>query len=408
MSARELGVWLHGNHVAVLRAPRTGQVSCQYDRAVLDDLALNTPLLSCSVPVRTGRQNAWAFVTGLLPEGQHRQEMAALAGVTTFDLLGMLDRFGRDVAGAVVVSAEDPPLRSAAIDPYTSDQLADAVRELDDHPLGLYDDSELSIAGLQDKMLLVADGDGWARPTHGYPSTHILKVDDRTRRGLVRAEHACLTLARHAGLAAASSQLLTVDDTECIVVSRFDRCIGGEGIVHRLHQEDACQALGVDPEANQRKAKYEAYGGPTLNAIAGLLDQWAVDGPAELGALLAQVVFTVAIGNADAHGKNIALLHPDPGHITLAPLYDTVPTVLWPKLRPYAAMTINGKADLRTIDLDDVVAEAQRWALSPSWARSRAASIAERMLAALHEDAVDVDTPALEVITARLERLLRT
>ncbi len=406
MRVRELGVWLHGRHVAVLRAPRIGQVTCEYIKAVLDENPLNVPLLSCSLPLRTGRRDAWAFTTGLLPEGQHRQAMAARAGVTTSDLLGMLDRFGRDVAGAVVISADDPPIRHPHTERYTSDTLAEAVRELDDHPLGLYDDSELSVAGLQDKMLLVVDGDDWARPVHGYPSTHILKVDDRVRRGLVRAEHACLTLARRAGLAAADSRILTVGDAECIVVSRFERRIESDGTVSRVHQEDTCQALGIDPENNRGLAKYEEYGGPTLARIASLLDAWGGQGSENLDALLDQLVFTVAIGNADAHGKNVSLLHPDPARITLAPLYDTVPTMLWPKLRPNTAMKVNGRADLPRITMGDIVAEAERWNMQPRRAHAGAVAIAERLLDVLRADEVDVDTPALRPIADRLVALL--
>ncbi len=406
MSVRELGVWLADRQVAVLRAPKVGRVNCEYVTSILDEHPLNTPLLSCSLPLRTGRRDAWAFTGGLLPEGRHRQEMAARAGVTTSDRLGMLDRFGRDVAGAVVISAQDPPIRRAGTAPYTSDTLADAVRELDDHPLGLYDDSELSIAGLQDKMLLVADGDGWARPLHGFPSTHILKVDDRLRRGLVRAEHACLTLARLAGLPAAVSQLRTIEDAECIIVSRFDRRTEVDGTIRRIHQEDTCQALGIDPERNRRLAKYEAFGGPTLSRVAHLLDAWGGEGADELGALLDQLVFTVAIGNADAHGKNIALLHPQPGLIRLAPLYDTVPTALWPKLRSTAAMSVNGNADLSRITVDDLVAEAQRWTMEPRRARARVVAVAQRLLDVLRAGQVDVDTPALELVAARLGTLL--
>jgi len=402
----ELGVWLHGQQVAVLRAPKIGRVTCKYLAPTLDEYPLNIPMLSCSLPLRTGRRDAWAFTTGLLPEGQHRQAMAARAGVTVSDLLGMLDRFGRDVAGAVVISADDPPTRDASTQLYTSDTLADAVRELDEHPLGLYDDSELSVAGLQDKMLLVAVGDAWARPVHGYPSTHILKVDDRVRRGLVRAEHACLTLARMAGLPAADSSVVTIGDAECIVVSRFDRRVESDGTVVRIHQEDSCQALGIDPERNRGLAKYEDYGGPTLARIASLLDAWGERGADELGALLDQVVFTVAIGNADAHGKNVSLLHPEPGRVTLAPLYDTVPTALWPKLRPTAAMKVNGRGDLSRITLGDIVAEAQRWNMEPMQANARAVAVAERLRAVLRAGDVDVDTPALDLVSARLSTLL--
>jgi hypothetical protein len=54
----------------------------------------------------------------------------------------------------------------------------------------------------------------------------------------------------------------------------------------------------------------------------------------------------VLIGNADAPGKNIALLHPTAEHVELALLYDTVPTALWPKLRRKAAMSIGGRYEL--------------------------------------------------------------
>jgi serine/threonine-protein kinase HipA len=255
-------------------------------------------------------------------------------------------------------------------------------------------------------MLLVADGPRWARPMHGYPSTHILKVDDRVRRGLVRAEHACLTLARRAGIAAAESTLITVGDAEAIIVTRFDRHTAANGAIARIHQEDTCQALGIDPEKNNRRGKYEAFGGPTLVSIASLLDRWATDGPAQLDALLAHLVFTVAICNADAHGKNLALLHRSPGHIELAPLYDTVPTVLWSSLRTNAAMTVNGKAGLPQIALDDLAAEAASWSLDPQAARARATELCERLLSVLETDAIDIDTPALVVVADRLRALL--
>lgn len=399
-----LGVWLAGERVAELRSPRVGRLTCRYASEVLDRGPLGAPLLSCSLPLRSGPRQAWPFFSGLLPEGQHRQAMASIAGVTTLDVLGMLRRFGRDVAGAVIVSAEDPPTREAAVIAYDDAGLLQAVADLDDHPLGLYDDSELSIAGLQDKTLLVAlPAGGWGRPVHGYPSTHILKVDDRVRRGLVRAEHACLRLADAAGIVAAHSELLSVGTAECIAVERFDRQVEVDGSVRRLHQEDTCQALGIDPEDNQRQAKYQQYGGPSFRQIAGLLDTWAREPEAELLNLLDQMVFTAAIGNADAHGKNIALLHDD-GAIRLAPLYDTVPTVVWPQLRTAAAMKIGGVADLNRVDRDALLAEAVSWRVPRRNAEQHIDALLERLLDAV--GVVDVDTPVLDVVLGRLARLL--
>ena len=79
--------------------------------------------------------------------------------------------------------------------------LNDLVDGLDDNPLAITDESDLSLPGVQDKMLLIALGDGqWARPLHGRPSTHILKRDHLRHTGIVAAELDGLRLARHIGL----------------------------------------------------------------------------------------------------------------------------------------------------------------------------------------------------------------
>jgi len=406
VSAKRLGVWLHDELVAELRSSRPGRISCRYTRATVERYATNAPLLSCSLPLRRTPQDAWAFSTGLLPEGQHRQSMAALAGLPTSDVMGLLERFGRDVAGAVIISADDPPVREPSIQPYQQGDLAEEISTLDRHPLGIHDDSELSIAGLQDKILLVRTPDGgWGRPRNGYPSTHILKIDDRVHHGLVRAEHACLQIAALAGIRAADSELVRVGDAECIVVERFDRQRSGDKVL-RIHQEDACQALGINPESNRRLAKYENYGGPGLKAVAGVLTRWSADRDGQLRELLRQATFTVLIGNADAHGKNLAFIHVAPESIELAPLYDTVPTMIWPSLRTDAAMHIGGRRDLAAVTLDDLVAEATSWGVSTSTARAVIATVADGIREVLQAGSVDVDTPALEAVAGRAARFL--
>lgn len=381
---RELGVWLHGRKVAVLRRTGPGGISCQYTGEVLDTSPTGAPVLSCSLPVRRGRQPAWPFVTGLLPEGQHRTSMSRLAGVSTLDALGMLDRFGRDVAGALVLLPDDSTTDSSGrgepgVLPLTDADLFDEVASLPARSLALHEDSELSLAGLEDKLLLVRTDDGWARPVHGYPSTHILKVDNRVHRGVVLLEHDCLQLARRVGLPAPPSSLLTIGDADCIVVERYDRLRTADGTIERVHQEDTCQALDIDPADQQGRAKYESHGGPTLAGIAELLSAYAPDPNGQLRALLERLTFTVVIGDADAHGKNISLLHPDEQHVTLAPLYDTVPTALWPTLRPTAALRINGRDQLPTITAVDLVREARRWGLSERAGGRTVADVCERL-----------------------------
>lgn len=124
----------------------------------------------------------------------------------------------------------------------------------------------------------------------------------------------------------------------------------------------------------------------------------------ELEALTRAVTFTCLIGNADAHGKNVSLLHDLDGHIRLAPLYDTVPTALWPNLRSTAAMSLNGKSTLDRIDLHDIAAEASRWGLDHGEALTIAAELTERVRSAVSE-VVDHDELATR-IAANADRLL--
>jgi serine/threonine-protein kinase HipA len=348
------------------------------------------------------------FFSGLLPEGQHRQAMAAAANVPSYDTFGLLERFGRDVAGALVISRDDPDERPGSVESYTSESLAAEVGELHERPLGLHDDSELSIAGIQDKLLLVAMGEGrWGRPVHGLPSTHILKVENRRFAGMAEAEAACLQLARAVGLTSVEASVATIADLPCLIVSRFDRVIDEERVVTRIHQEDSCQALRKDPEAARGRGKYEAAGGPSLRQVAALLDRFAVDGEAQLLRLVAATTFNVLIGNADAHGKNLGLLHPTAESVDLAPLYDTVPTALWPRLRKEAAMTVGGRVRLSSVTPGDIEAEAGAWRLSPSSALERSLATAEQMLEmaagdGLHEPVRDlVRQRATKFLSAR-------
>jgi serine/threonine-protein kinase HipA len=254
-------------------------------------------------------------------------------------------------------------------EPYGADGLASAVDALDGRPLDLHDDSELSLAGFEDKLPLVRTADGWARPVGGRPSTHILKRDNLRHRGVVDAEAAALRIARAVGLTTIAPDVVDLGEFRCLIVNRFDRRTARDGRTTRIHQEDACQALGIDPDGRRGRATYEAAGGPAFRDVAALLRSYSADGQRELERLLRAMVFTVLIGNADAHGKNVALLHSTPETIQLAPLYDTVPTALWPALRDQAAMSIGGQDRLSAVTVDDLRREARTWRLGASTAQ---------------------------------------
>jgi len=366
--------------VATITSKRRGEVRLKYSDEALDRWPLNTPLLSCSLPLTSRPLQAGTFFRGLLPEGDHLQSLAARAGVTTNDTYGLLARYGKDVAGAVVITEGDPALRPGSVVDYTTESFEEEIAALPDRPLGVYDDSELSLPGLQNKLLLVARPNaGWGRPVHGRASTHILKTEDRRYPGLARYEATCLGLAASMGLTNVTATVETIAEVPCLIVSRFDRTVHPDGSVTRIHQEDVCQALGRDAEAHQGRGKYEAFGGPRWSDMAMLIERYSSRQEAELEKLVRMVVFTVLTGNADAHGKNFAFLHPGPDIVELAPLYDTVPTAMWPKLRTDAAMTVGGVRALGDVRLDDVVREVSTWSSQVPTVREVSMESAEEM-----------------------------
>lgn len=363
--SRRLAVWLYDVRVADLEARGT-DIRLRYTNAALEMWPANTAVVSCSMLVSRAWHPARVFLRGLLPEGDHLRQVAAVANVAASDTFALLARYGRDVAGALVITPHDQApdeSRWEAI-PYTPAGLAADVVAVDENSTAwIHDDSELSLAGIQNKLLLISDGTGgWARPAGGRPSTHVLKIDDAARPGLVAAEYHALRLAQSVGLSNLEPELAAIGDRVCLIVRRFDRIID-QGSVQRVHQEDACQALRIDQDANGGRGKYEDSGGPSLRDVAGLLRRYGRDPIEELAALFRLTVLNVVVGNADAHGKNISVLLNRDGHIKVTPAYDIVPTVLWPRLRRHPAMAVNGCADITSISFDDLVAEGARWGL---------------------------------------------
>ena len=223
-------------------------------------------------------------------------------------------------------------------------ELERLLDELPIRPLG--DEPErgirISLAGAQEKLVVVVGRDGKVGlPRGDTPSTHILKPRPslRTRSGRpafpdhVVNEAFCLTLARHCGIEAATPELRRVGAEEVLVVERFDRSVEGDRVL-RLHQEDVCQALGVDP-----LRKYQADGGPSAADVVRLLRSRSTRAAQDVLAFIDRLVLVVTIGNADAHAKNHSLLL-EPGRIRLAPAYDVVCTAVYPSIAGTLAMAI--------------------------------------------------------------------
>lgn len=236
----------------------------------------------------------------------------------------------------------------------------------------------LSLAGVQDKLPVVVGDGGQIGLTKGRtPSTHIIKTPIARLNDTVANEALCLAIGARLGIAVVTAVPQRVKGREFLLVERYDRMSEGQH-TRRLHQEDACQALGVPVER-----KYENEGGPGLADLFALVRR-AVAVPArDAPQLLSYVALSYLVGNHDAHGKNYSLLYaPGTNQATLAPAYDILSTIAYRGVRPMSrklAMSIGDEYRpdyVRSRHVDRLLSDA---GLGPAAAR--------RLLRALARDA---------------------
>ena len=369
-------------------------------------LGLGVPVLSVSLPTvnRPMRgTSVHAFFNGLLPEGDARRMIAHDFGIDPGDAFALLAALGRDCAGALVIlpEGEDPPADGTPV-PVSAPDIGERIRNLRFSPLGVDQQLRVSLAGMQEELLLARGAEGWALPVDGAPSTHILKPRHRLLGDSIANEAMCMRVAHHLGIPVAPIEIITFDGVEVLAIERFDRRRDGD-LVERIHQEDLCQAHGLEPER-----KYEAAGGPSLRRCATTISDWSPT-RRSIEQLLDLTTVNVLVGNADAHAKNLGLLHGREGSIELAPAYDIMSTTFYPAVSTLAAMNVNGTPDIDLVTAHDLVAEARSWGLPATRASERIHELIEAAPAAITAAADDIDAPddLVAHLTARARRLAR-
>ena len=408
MATNELAVWLYGERVATIDRDNRGRPRLTYSQEALDRYALGTPLLSLALPLRPERYPQGVvrtFLDGLLPEGNSRRAAAEDFDLRAADTFGLIRALGRDCAGAIVVQPADapppPPATTVTAERLSDDDIAALVANLRSAPLGVAERVRISLAGVQEKLVLTRMPDGsWGRPIDGTPSTHILKPELADYPNTVENEAFCMRVAKHLGLSVAEVETTAIGGRKLIVVERYDRVVGTDGAVTRLHQEDLCQASGIPPER-----KYEEDGGPSLRSIAGILEAAAT--PDSLDTLLRALTVHVLLGNGDAHAKNYSLLHDPSGALRLAPLYDLMSTL------PYGddrlAMYVDSVQRTNRVTATRITNEAARWGMSRQRALEIVMDMVERAPSAVQSAATE--TPDLpdaipEIVQAQIDQIV--
>jgi serine/threonine-protein kinase HipA len=415
--ADQLVACLYGTPVATLRRGPEFRIRLEWRPESIERWGLGSPVLSVGLPIGSpaGPRDLRGldFLENLLPEGPALERMAALAGVRPVDTYGILQAFGRDCAGAIMVlpGGEQPGEdANTGYSPLTLTDLRRVLSTLDTVPLAAGPDRGFrpSLPGLQRKALLGRAADGtWQLPRGDAPSTWILKPDGPHR--MAANEATCLWLAAACGLQAAEAELLDVAGLSVLAIRRYDRQGSPDGDVPaRVHQEDGCQATCVPPGL-----KYEEQGGPALRDFASLVRNFG--DPRDVTVLLRRTTFNMAVGNADAHAKNFSVLHePDGTAIRLAPMYDVLSTIALELTdavaEPMHADThlgqrVGGQADIKNVTAADLVNEAVSWGIRRRAATAIVAETLEQVVTAI--PAVPGDERVLAVIRGQADRIRR-
>ncbi|OFZ70531.1 MAG: toxin HipA [Betaproteobacteria bacterium RBG_16_58_11] len=376
--AHELDVWLFADRVGNL-ALVEGRLNFRYTPGWLS--RPNAIALSASLPLQADPfddHKTRPFFAGLLPEGEMRRLIAQQFQVSRQNDFALLDHIGGECAGAVTFmesgQALPTPTQCDDVQWLSDEEVVAILDELPRRPmLAGKDGLRLSLAGAQDKLPVVFDGARIGLPRNGTPSSHILKPAIHAAPDSVANEGFCLSLADALQLKPAKSKVHAVLNRPFLLVERYDRVADAQGNRLRIHQEDFCQALGVVPEM-----KYQNEGGPDLAQCFDLVRRVTRPSAPQILRLLDYVIFNALIGNHDAHAKNFSLLYSGETP-TLAPLYDTLSTAVYPTLAPKMAMKIGSKYKFSEIQARHWDQFAESAGLAKAQAKRRILALAKSL-----------------------------
>ena len=335
----ELFVWreIFGSYelVGVLREGHAG-LEFSYTVEYLDDP--HSKAVSRAFPLQDapfGQKETSAFFGGLLPEGSLRNALAITARTSTKDVGALLARLSNESSGALVFTVDrEFPAHGMSYESVGLEVLQDFCNAPREVSLSLNMRSRLSLAGAQSKVGLHHEGDdlstGWYIPMGSAPSTFILKAEDGAFPGLAYNEAICMSAARSLGFDVPGFALLDVGgEAPLFIVERYDRLRDdSRAFPRRLHQEDFCQALGINPEL-----KYEPTGAGYPELGSWLLARESDNPFGDKVCFFESILFDALIGNCDNHLKNYSLLYGDDwSSAEMAPLSDLVCTPLYPTL----------------------------------------------------------------------------
>lgn len=353
---RELLLFISGALAGHVLQDANGALSFAYEPAY------SGPPVSLSMPITPltySQRIIRPYLQGLLPDDPTvRADIANLYGCSSENPFALLSHIGLDCPGAVQLVPEDSASlvksRSGDLVELSSSDLESRLRLLREHASSPWDanhEGRWSLGGAQSKMALRYQDGHWYDCEGSEPTTHILKPGVTGYDNQALDEYLCQRVALKMRLPAAHVEYLTFGSEHAVSIQRYDRIIDADGTVTRVHQEDLCQALGVDPNH-----KYAEQGGPSSPDVLALLGTTKANAAHNLQLFVLYLLFNYLMGATDAHAKNYSILLGAGSTAVLAPLYDVASIAPYQSIAPRrrkplrAAMSIGGENRFGMLD----------------------------------------------------------
>ncbi|MBV6304465.1 type II toxin-antitoxin system HipA family toxin [Candidimonas humi] len=323
MNRAALDVYVSGGLVGTLT-----EEAARFVFSYLPDVAPQN-LVSLLMPVRAASYD-WKtlhpFFQMNLPEGWKKdllvRRLGPHADVSDFGLLAFT---GVNTIGRVQVVPRGAALEAANNRADMAALLASADSR--DNLLRLLEDGVAQgVSGVMPKALVQP-----ADRATVWTDEFILKTGFGDLPGLAINEFLCLEVAREAGLDVPEAHLS--HDGQVLALRRFDRSADGLMIA----VEDYCALKPADP-VNKYKGSLEDLARLTSVYVPRTAFKDAAR------RLYTLILLNYAIGNADAHLKNFALVYTSTEDVRLAPVYDILSVTAYPKYATQLpALPLQGK-----------------------------------------------------------------
>lgn len=326
-----------------------------------------------SYPPKVGRVEhgrIHPFFDNLLPEGPRRERLADTLGVRAEDAFGLMVAVGACTTGDVWTSVAPRAPKEVKLElagRFLFHGFREQVRDAKEH--GAH-----AIAGVQPKLTnlrVATDPQTSARVPYGFAGAPaILKFASPETPHLAENEAFFMDLAKRVGFKTAKTCLLRDASGEAaLLVIRFDR--GPRGV--RIHQEDACQLLGLYPTERYSVCLddvVEAVQSACASPMAAALD------------VIAQAAFAYLVGNTDLHAKNFSVLvSPKTGLVEPSPVYDVASTLLYPQFEARMALRMDDQD--KDLKREHFLAFAERFGVRPRALEARINTMIAAMPACL-------------------------